>query len=458
MISAPPVSNIDTKINATIDVIQTNQTTDIVTEETRLRRLKWAMSCGGFTAFSLLYCVQPMMPQLSAEFALSAAEVSWMLSISVLTLVISLFFSSILSEFVDKRRLMIAAVLLSAISTIGCSLAQDYQQLLLLRALLGFALGGIPALAITYLHSETSPGTSARIIGFYIAGTALGGMSGRLVGAMLTDLWSWQIAFALLGLAGLLGAWQFGRGLPPPFNHMAATELKPGASQQWQQRWRYLAQMCQDVRWQIRQPKLLLLFLIAFLMTGCLTGMYNNITFRLMAAPYQFSQGAVGALSLFYLFGIASSIWGSALINRFRLSTLLNGGLGSMLVGLLLSLHPSLLLILPGIALFTFGFFACHTLCSHALASFIQAPKALVTAIYLCCYYLGTSLLGVVSGYCWQHAGWTGLVWMLATCVVLALCCCWLLASRWVLNRSSDPRPPSPTAVVAAATKIPRNR
>lgn len=409
----------------------------------RIQSLKWAMFLAGSSVFALLYAVQPMMPLLSAEFGLTAADASWVLSISTLTLALSLLLSSLLSEFIDRRRLMIVAVTSTAVLSLLCALAQNYTQLLWLRALLGLALGGMPALAITYLSSEVPAARLSQTIGFYIAGTALGGMLGRAFGALLSDQLNWRLALLCLGLAGLAAAWQFQRILPHVLPH--AMQSNSRRSQQLKQvtpDLQNLRQMISSVFVQIRQPKLLALFAIAFLLTGSYTGLYNYITFYLLAPPYLFSQSTVAAITVFYVFGIGSSLWGAMLTKHLPLRTLVPMALTLMLLGLCATLHPDVGIILAGIALFTFGFFATHTLCSNWLATLVQAPKALVTAVYLCCYYLGASSLGAFSGIGWDSGGWPAVVLLLALLLCLALALSLWLAWQ---SLSKSPQPPQQT-------------
>lgn len=433
--------------SAPVSTAANELSTSAVDQLQRIQSLKWAMFLAGSSVFALLYAVQPMMPLLSAEFGLSAADASWVLSISTLTLALSLLLSSLLSEFIDRRRLMIVAVTSTAVLSLLCALAQNYTQLLWLRALLGLALGGMPALAITYLSSEVPAARLSQTIGFYIAGTALGGMLGRAFGALLSDQLNWRLALLCLGLAGLAAAWQFQRTLPKtqPNALPHAMQSNSRRSQQLMQvtpDLQSLRQMISSVFVQIRQPKLLALFAIAFLLTGSYTGLYNYITFYLLAPPYLFSQSTVAAITVFYVFGIGSSLWGAMLTKHLPLRKLVPMALTLMLLGLCATLHPDVGIILTGIALFTFSFFATHTRCSNWLATLVQAPKALVTAVYLCCYYLGASTLGAFSGIGWDSGGWPAIVLLLALLLCLALALSLWLA--W-LSLSKTPQPPHQT-------------
>jgi YNFM family putative membrane transporter len=84
-----------------------------------------------------------------------------------------------------------------------------------------------------------------------------------------------------------------------------------------------------------------------------------------------------------------------------------------MLCGLLLTLPDSLPLVVTGMALATFGFFAAHSVASSWVGRRARAPKALASAFYLFFYYLGSSLVGSLSGVMWGMNRWTGVVSLL---------------------------------------------
>jgi YNFM family putative membrane transporter len=105
-----------------------------------------------------------------------------------------------------------------------------------------------------------------------------------------------------------------------------------------------------------------------------------------------------------------------------------------MLAGLLLTLSNALPVIVAGMALFTFGFFASHSVASSWVGRRARAPQALATALYLFFYYAGSSVLGSLCGVVWSGAGWPGVVALLA----LALGLAFLIALRL---RSLEPLP-----------------
>ena len=364
------------------------------------KRTNRAMVFGGFSTFALLYCVQPLMPLLAHQFILTPAQSSLVLSVSTAALALSLLLSSVVSDRVGRKPMMVAAMLGGAILTLASAFAQDYNQLLVLRGLLGVALGGMPAIAMAYLGEEIEGPSLGLSMGLYIGGSAFGGMIGRVVTSVLSDFYSWRVALAAMGAAGLYSAWEFRRSLP------ASNNFRQGQR-------RGLDGLLAGIRTHLADPGLPWLFALAFLLMGCFVSMYNYIGYRLLGPSFGLSQTEVGLLSALYLLGIFSSVWAGRLADRLGRRNVLWLVMAVMLAGLLLTLSNSLVAIVLGMGLFTFGFFASHSVASSWVGRRARAPQALASAIYLFFYYLGSSVIGSFSGVVWHGAGWPGVVALL---------------------------------------------
>ena len=367
------------------------------------KRSNRALFFGGFSTFSLLYCVQPLMPVLSHEFHRTPAQSSWSLSISSGLLAVSLVLLSAVSDRYGRKPLMVASMFSAAILTILSAFAQDYAQLLAIRAMLGIALGGMPAVAMAYLGEEIEGPSLGLSMGLYIAGSAFGGMSGRLIASMLSDFMSWRWALGVLGVAGVLAAAEFWRSLPASKNFVPSTRG-------WQA-------LPHAIKQHFSDQGLPWLFCLAFVLMGCFVSLYNYIGYRLLAAPFGLRQSTVGLLAFLYLIGIFSSVWAGRLVDRLGRRGVLWIMLSIMLTGIFLTLFDSLPLIVAGMALATFGFFASHSIASSWVSRRARAPQALASAFYLLFYYLGSSLIGSASGMMWGFDGWTGVVAMLGLCL-----------------------------------------
>src|SRR6478735_4403393 len=118
---------------------------------TAYRRASLALFLSGFATFSLLYCVQPLMPVFAKEFGVTPAASSLSLSLSTGFLAFAIFCAAAVSERFGRRSLMFVSLLGAALCTIAVAVAPSWNLLLVIRAVEGLLLGGVPAVAMTYL-------------------------------------------------------------------------------------------------------------------------------------------------------------------------------------------------------------------------------------------------------------------------------------------------------------------
>ena len=86
------------------------------------RRLTLAMLFAGFSTFSLLYSVQPLLPSFAAQFGLSAEAASLAVSLATGLLAIGILFAGMLSDRLGRRPLMIAAMFAGSALTLAAAL------------------------------------------------------------------------------------------------------------------------------------------------------------------------------------------------------------------------------------------------------------------------------------------------------------------------------------------------
>ncbi|WP_441397088.1 MFS transporter, partial [Bacillus sp. YAF8] len=152
-----------------------------------------ALFAAGFSTFALMYCVQPLMPVFTHVFQVGAAESSLSLSLTTGTLAFAMLVASALSEAWGRKPVMVASLFASAVLTSLAALMPSWQGLLVLRALMGLTLSGLPAVAMAYVSEEMHPRSVGLAMGLFIGGSALGGLGGRLIAGVLTDLVSWRL-------------------------------------------------------------------------------------------------------------------------------------------------------------------------------------------------------------------------------------------------------------------------
>ncbi|NMG44409.1 MFS transporter [Aromatoleum toluvorans] len=371
------------------------------------------MFVGGFATFALLYAPQPILPRLVSDFAVAPTTASLAVSLGTAALAMMLLPASVLSDRYGRQPLMKTSLALATVIAFATALAADFNQLLVLRMLLGAVLAGLPASAMAWLGEEISPRAQGRAMGLYIAGNALGGMSGRFLVACITDWSSWRIAVATLAVLGLVATIVFWRCLPPS-QHFRARDIHP-------------ARILADARTLFADAGLRRLFATAFLLMGVFTSLYNYLGFRLHAAPFGLGQSAIGAVFLLYFVGTLSSAWTGRLVDRIGRRAVLWTMILVSSTGLAVTTVDHLPAIVAGVAVFTFGYFGAHTTASGWVGRRAGERRALATAIYLCSYYLGASVIGTLSGLAWESRGWAGVTAALGVCIALAFSTAWRL-------------------------------
>ena len=379
-------------------------------------RVTLALFSAGLATFALLYCVQPILPVLSQQFGVTPAQSSISLSLSTGLMALGLLFTGPLSDAIGRKSVMVTALMLAAICTLISAMMTSWQGILLMRALIGLSLSGVAAVGMTYLSEEIHPRVIAFSMGLYISGNSIGGMSGRLLTGVITDFFSWRVAVGVIGCFSLAGALMFWKILPAS-RHFRPASLRPRS-------------LLINFRLHWRDKGLPLLFAEGFLLMGAFVTLFNYIGYRLLSAPWSLSQAVVGLLSVVYLTGSWSSPKAGAMTSRFGRGPVMITATAIMLAGLLLTAFNSLWLILPGMMLFTAGFFAAHSVASGWIGPRARRAKGQASSLYLFSYYVGSSVAGTLGGVFWHSYGWLGVTLFISTLLLMALLVGWRLQCR----------------------------
>ena len=385
--------------------------TGIVRGSRAFWKINLAVFSAGFSVFLLMYAVQPLLPVFTREFHIDAATSSLALSVTTGCLAVSMLVIGAVAEGWSRKPLMAVSLLAAALLTLLSSVVGNWPMFLLIRAIEGIAIAGLPAIAMAYLGEEIHPDDVGVSMGLYVGSGALGGMTGRLLTGLMTDLFSWRPTLAAIGALGVVAGAIFSVSLP--------------ASGRFQPRSLSMQTLLGIYKSHLRDPVILALVIEAGLVLGTLVTVYNYSSFRLLAPPYGLSQTAVGSVFGLYVFGFFSSSLMGFLSHRFERPVLLRVGLTTMMIGVGATMLRPLPLVIVGIALVTIGFFASHSVASSWVGLRAREGKAQASALYLFFYYIGASTAGTVGGLFWTAYAWPGvaafLVAMLLAAFTLAL-------------------------------------
>lgn len=379
----------------------------ITTGSRAFRKASWALFLAGFASFSLIYCVQPLLPEFPADFGVNAATASLALSLTTAALAVAILLSGAFSQLVSRRNLMLTSMLLAAICNVAAAITPSWGWLLAARAVEGFVLGGVPAVAMAYLAEEIEPKSLGKAMGLYVGGTAFGAMSGRVGMGLISAFTSWQSAMIAMGVACLAASVGFFLLLPESRNFRPQRLPMSAHLRLWGQH--------------LRNGTLIKFYVIGAMLTSVFTTVFNYCTFRLVAAPYELSRTAVSMIFLTFALGMVASSYGGTLVDRLGRKMVLLIAFPTILTGVILTLATPIASIVVGIALITIGFFLGHSAASSGVGANSGNAKSHASALYLLSYYAGASVTGWVGGWFWIHGGWNAVAALTGLCAIVGL-------------------------------------
>lgn len=372
------------------------------------RRMLAALVCAGIATFAQLYSPQGVLQLISADLSIRAEQAALMVSAATLGLALAVVPWSFIGDRIGRLRAMVIAVASATSLGLVAAWAPTYEVVLVLRFLEGAALGGVPALAMAYLSEEVDARARAVAAGWFVAGTTIGGLTGRLVATPVAELTTWRTGMTAVAVVSATAAILFVVAAPRE-RRFVPTDGRGGAASRLD---RLLANL--------RDPGQVVLFAAAFLLMGGFVAVYNYLTFHLSAPPYSLPAGLLGLVFLAYLGGtVASPVAGRLASIHGRLPVLL-ASMGVMLLGLLITLAGPLLVVLLGLLVMTAGFFAAHAIASGWASARADGARSQATGLYNLAYYAGSSVLGWGSGVVYESRGWGATVAVVAGGVVLA--------------------------------------
>jgi YNFM family putative membrane transporter len=385
-------------------------------------RVLAGLAFAGVATFAQLYSTQAVLPIMATDLGITAAEAALTISLATVGLAVTVIPWSFLADRIGRVKAMTMGITAATVLGLLVPLAGSFELLLGLRLLEGMALGGIPAIAIAYLNEEVNRAHAALAAGSYVAGTTLGGLAGRLVAGPAGELWGWRAAALAVSLLATVAAVLFLLLVPK------ARGFTPAKAAGWRSAWRTLGG-------HLRNPRLLALYVQAFLMMGGFVAVYNYLGFRLAGPPFGLPATLISLIFLAYLSGTVSSRWAAALTLRFGRRNVLLAGVLLMVVGLALTLTQLLPVILLGLAVFTGGFFAAHSIGAGWTGSIASSGRAQAASLYNLSYYLGSSVIGWAGGLVFQSWGWPAL----AVTVMLLACATAVTVAAAHSSRASRP-------------------
>ncbi len=356
------------------------------------RPLLWLI---GFFAFLNVYSMQSVLPMVMRDFNASPVEAGTTVGATVLAVALVSPFMGMLSDAWGRKNMICISMFFLTIPTALIPMASSLGTLVALRFLQGLAVPGIVVVLIAYISEEFRAGGVARMTVTYVGGTVMGGFSGRFFTGHMGDWVGWRGAFVTLAVLNFIGAVLVLWLLPASRNFVPNRDLG-GA--------------LQVLRRHLGNRRLLAICGVGFCVLFSLVGTFTYVNLYLAQPPFNLSTAGLANVFAVYLLGVVVTPMAGRLIVRYGFLKSVLMTLSISATGLLMTLLPSLLVVIVGLAVCSSGVFICQSATISHIANNVTEGRSLATGIYYLSYYAGGAAGAYVAGVAFEGWNWGGAV------------------------------------------------
>jgi predicted MFS family arabinose efflux permease len=152
-----------------------------------------------FASVATVRVADPLLPQVAAEFGVSAGEASVIATAFALAYGICQLVYGVLGDRFGKYRLVTLATLVSALTVASAGLAGSLDALGAARLLGGASAAAIVPLSMAFIGDHVPYYRRQTVLARFLTGTIAGIICGQVLGGVLGELVGWRGVFLLLG-------------------------------------------------------------------------------------------------------------------------------------------------------------------------------------------------------------------------------------------------------------------
>jgi predicted MFS family arabinose efflux permease len=376
--------------------------------------LLFSVTCA--LAVANVYFAQPLLDSMAQSLGVAASMIGIVVTATQVGYALGLLLVVPLGDLVNRKRLIVAQVLMSAVALAAAGASQ--QWIVLLGAMVAV---GLMAVVVQVLVACTAalatPSQRGQAVGSVTSGIVLGILLARLTSGLIADFAGWRaVYFASSALTLIIAAvlWK----LAP-----VTSAQRDGKS--------YLA-LIRSLFTLLGSERILRIRgLLALLIFADFSVLWTAMVLPLSAPPLSLSHTAIG---LFGLAGLAG-----ALAAR-RAGRWADQGLGQRVTGIALVLltlswlpigfaETSLLALACGVIVLDFAVQAVHVTNQSLIFAARPDAQSRMVGAYMCFYSVGSALGAVAATQVYALWGWVA-VSVLGGLISVAAVALWLLTAR----------------------------
>ncbi|MFU2325726.1 MFS transporter [Pseudomonas sp. NFX98] len=353
--------------------------------------LLFSVTCA--LAVANVYFAQPLLDSMAQSLGVASPMIGVVVTATQVGYALGLLFIVPLGDLVNRKRLILTQVLLSAVALAAVGAAQQWLALLGAMIVMGL-LAVVVQVLVAYAAVLATPSQRGQAVGTVTSGIVLGILLARFTSGVIADLAGWRaVYFVSAGLMLAIAAvfWKVVPAATTPRNQHA-----------------YPALIRSLFKLFVTEPVLRIRGLLALLIFAAFSVLWTAMVLPLSAPPLSLSHTAIG---LFGLAGVAG-----ALAAR-RAGRWADQGLGQRVTGISLGLltlswllitfaETSLIALVCGVVLLDFAVQAVHVTNQSLIFAARPDAQSRMVGAYMCFYSVGSALGAAAATQVYALWGW----------------------------------------------------
>lgn len=389
----------------------------------------FAVTCA--LAVANVYFAQPLLDSMAQSLGVAPSMIGIVVTATQVGYALGLLFIVPLGDLLNRKRLILTQVVLSAGALAAAGASRQWLALLGAMTVVGL-LAVVVQVLVAYAATVATPSQRGQAVGTVTSGIVLGILLARFTAGLIADIAGWRAVYFVSSALMLILAAVLWRKVP------ASPAPRNTAS--------YPALITSLFTLFVTEPTLRTRGLLAMLIFAAFSVLWTAMVLPLSAPPQSLSHTAIG------LFGLAGVAGAMAARGAGRWA---DRGHGQRVTGIALGLltlswlpilftETSLVALVAGVILLDFAVQAVHVTNQHIIFAARPDAHSRLVGAYMCFYSLGSALGAAAATLVYAHWGWAA-VSLLGALISASALVIWILTASRVTSgsgsRSTHPRP-----------------
>ena len=356
------------------------------------RPLTLLFAISGGAAVGNLYWAQPLLSDIAASLGVSIGTAGTLITMTQIGYALGILLIVPLGDTLNRRRLIPAIMLCSAVALAACALAPSFGALLAALAALG--LTTVAGQLLTPLAGDLArPEQRGRVVGTIVSGLISGILLSRTISGFLADALGWRAIYIAAAIFIVLLAALVACALP-------AERPRPAVA---------YGTLLKSVFSTVRQHRAVQITLVIGASGfSVFTMFWTGLTFLLSSAPFNYSVSQIGLVGLVGLAGALAAQRAGWLHNRGWSVKATGAALVLALVSLVIAGFGAthIIPILVAVLLLDIAIQGLNVLNQTRLFSIDPNARSRLNTAFVASNFVGGAIGSTLAGVLWEHGGW----------------------------------------------------